>query len=75
MTPIEDESGRTLQAASPDEVSLVKFAESLGFTMHSRKIYEIQIKDPSGHITVFEIIKNFPFSSARKVCYYLCFVG
>ena len=66
VTPIEDESGRTLQAASPDEVSLVKFAEMQGFLLNNRKIYEIGVKDPSGTITQFEILKNFPFSSERK---------
>lgn len=66
MTPIEDETGRTLQAASPDEVSLVKFAESQGFMLHHRKIYEITVKDPVGTLTTYKILKNFPFSSARK---------
>ena len=66
VTPIEDESGRTLQAASPDEVSLVKFAEAQGFIHHNRKIYEMTVKDPLGTLTTFEILKNFPFSSARK---------
>ena len=66
VTPIEDETGRTLQAASPDEVSLVKFAEMQGFILNNRKIYEIGIKDPSGTITQYKILKNFPFSSERK---------
>lgn len=66
VTPIEDETGRTLQAASPDEVSLVKFAEMQGFILHNRKIYDIEVKDPCGTITRFKILKNFPFSSARK---------
>jgi phospholipid-translocating ATPase len=66
VTPIEDETGRTLQAASPDEVSLVKFAEQQGFILDNRKIYEIGVRDPAGTITQFEILKNFPFSSARK---------
>jgi phospholipid-translocating ATPase len=66
VTPIEDETGRTLQAASPDEVSLVKFAEQQGFILDNRKIYEIGVKDPTGTVTQYEILKNFPFSSARK---------
>lgn len=67
VTPIEDDSGRGLQAASPDEVSLVKFAEKMGFLLVERKLYEITIQTPSNEILKYEIIRNFPFSSERKV--------
>ena len=67
VTPIEEESGRMLQAASPDEVCLVQFAESLGYTMKHRNLEKITLQDPVGNERVFKILKNFPFSSARKV--------
>jgi phospholipid-translocating ATPase len=36
VTPVEDEGQRILQASSPDEIALVKFAEELGFLMRHR---------------------------------------
>lgn len=67
VTPIFDESGRSLQAASPDEVSLVQFAEQMGFKMEQRKLYSLRLSTPSGQVLNFQIIQNFPFSSERKV--------
>lgn len=67
VTPIEEESGRMLQAASPDEVSLVQFAESMDFVMKKRSIDSILLEDPTGNQREFKIMKNFPFSSETKV--------
>lgn len=67
VTPIEEESGRMLQAASPDEVSLVQFAESMDFVMKKRNIDSILLEDPTGNQREFTIMKNFPFSSETKV--------
>ena len=37
VTPIEDEDGnKSFQASSPDEVALVKIAESMGMKLQSR---------------------------------------
>lgn len=36
VTPVTDEGQRILQASSPDEIALVKFAEDLGFFMRHR---------------------------------------
>jgi phospholipid-translocating ATPase len=33
VTPVLDDGVRVLQASSPDEIALVKFAEELGFTL------------------------------------------
>lgn len=48
VTPI-DEAGkeRTYQASSPDEVSLVKFAETLNMVMSSRDQNTIVLKNPA----------------------------
>lgn len=37
-----------------------------GFYLQNRKIHEITVKDPAGTLTTYKILKNFPFSSARK---------
>lgn len=67
VTPIEDTNGRTLQAASPDEISLVKFAEELGFLLKSRDLFNIEILTPNNKTIKYKILKNFPFSSEQKV--------
>jgi phospholipid-translocating ATPase len=36
VTPVIDEGARILQASSPDEIALVRFAEELGFFMKER---------------------------------------
>jgi len=36
VTPVTDEGVRVLQASSPDEIALVKFAEELGFILKDR---------------------------------------
>lgn len=69
VTPIEEESGRMLQAASPDEVCLVQYAESMNYIMKKRNLEKIILQDPLGNLREFKIIKNFPFSSARKVLF------
>ena len=55
-----------IQAASPDEVSIVEFAESLGFKILSRSKTKIRLRDPDGGESVYRILKEFPFSSAKK---------
>jgi magnesium-transporting ATPase (P-type) len=67
VTPIEDANGRTLQAASPDEISLVKFAEQIGFVLKSRDLFNIEILTPNNKVIKYKILKNFPFSSEQKV--------
>ena len=57
---------RMLQASSPDEVALVNFAESLGYSMQDRKTNSILIRMPAGEIQQFDILENFAFSSERK---------
>ena len=46
VTPVFDEGSRILQASSPDEIALVKFAENLGFIMNDREKNEIKIQNP-----------------------------
>lgn len=36
VTPVHGNNGRELQASSPDEVALVKFAESVGYKLDHR---------------------------------------
>ena len=69
VTPIKDDKNPdtiTYQASSPDEVALVKFAETLKMRLLARSDKEIIIKDSADHLEEFEILANFPFSSDTK---------
>jgi phospholipid-translocating ATPase len=66
VSPTFNNGERMLQASSPDEVSLVNFAEELGYFMKSRKTNSINIDTPKGKSDVYDILENFAFSSERK---------
>jgi phospholipid-translocating ATPase len=66
VSPTFNNGERMLQASSPDEVSLVNFAEELGYFMEARRTNSIKIKNPDGSESSFEILENFAFSSERK---------
>eukprot|EP00792_Barthelona_sp_PAP020_P009281 TRINITY_DN3285_c0_g1_i2.p1 TRINITY_DN3285_c0_g1~~TRINITY_DN3285_c0_g1_i2.p1 ORF type:complete len:1044 (+),score=255.00 TRINITY_DN3285_c0_g1_i2:100-3231(+) len=66
VSVVEEDGERTLQAASPDEVALVQFAETIGFTLVSRTFEEITISMPNGSIRHYRILQDFPFTSERK---------
>lgn len=54
------------QASSPDEVALVKFAESLEMRLLDRDQNQIIIKNAAKIDETYEILANFPFSSESK---------
>lgn len=66
VTPSIDEGVKIYQASSPDEVALVKFAESLNMTLKERNQEEITIETPSGNLEKYKILALFPFSSDTK---------
>ena len=69
VTPVFEDDQKTkvtYQASSPDEVALVKFAETLDMRLFNRTDKERTIKDTAGNIEEFEVLANFPFSSDTK---------
>jgi phospholipid-translocating ATPase len=54
------------QASSPDEVALVKFAESLDMRLIDRDQNTITIENAAKYQEEYEILANFPFSSDTK---------
>lgn len=66
VTPVEEAGQHTLQAASPDEVALMKFAESVGFFLKERSMNRIVLKVPGGYEHSFDILAEFPFTSEAK---------
>ena len=67
VTPVRDSEGKgTYQASSPDEVALVKFAESLDYRLIDRKQDFIVLLNPKQTQERYKILEIFPFSSASK---------
>ncbi|XP_044897229.1 probable phospholipid-transporting ATPase IIB isoform X11 [Felis catus] len=60
------DGNRTYQAASPDEVALVQWTESVGLTLVSRDLGSMQLRTPSGQIQTYCILQMFPFTSESK---------
>ena len=64
---IDSDTGeKALQASSPDEVALVKFAESLKMELIERDNNRILIKNAAGDKEGYLILADFPFSSETK---------
>lgn len=66
VTPVEDNGQRCLQAASPDEVALVKFAESVGVILKERSINRVVLRVPGEFELSYDILAEFPFTSEAK---------
>ena len=62
----DDRSMVEYQASSPDEVALVKFAESLDMRLIERDQNTIVIENAAKQMENYEILANFPFSSDTK---------
>lgn len=61
-----DPSVIELQASSPDEVALVKFALSMNMRLLERDQTKIIIENAAGVEEKYDILANFPFSSDTK---------
>ena len=48
------------QASSPDEIALVKFAESVGLRLTARSLHSITLTTPLGDTQVFTILSGYP---------------
>ncbi|KAJ3415021.1 putative aminophospholipid-translocase [Chytridiales sp. JEL 0842] len=74
VTPVISIDGNTTyQAASPDEVAIVKWTSSVGLTLHSRTLAQltllhtsVQTTSSSATTLTFRILHTFPFTSETK---------
>jgi phospholipid-translocating ATPase len=66
VTPVDEDGVKTYQASSPDEVALVKLAESVGLSLEFRDQKTMKLKNAIGAEENYEILENFPFSSETK---------
>lgn len=57
----------TYQAASPDEIAIVEFTESVGLKLYKRDRHSISVlHQMSNTVLHFDILYNFPFNSDTK---------
>ncbi|EJU00637.1 phospholipid-translocating P-type ATPase [Dacryopinax primogenitus] len=67
VTPVSNDDGTvTYQAASPDEVAIVKFTGSVGLTLNHRDRTRMDLLTPDGTTLTFNILEIFPFTSESK---------
>lgn len=62
---VDAKGKRNLQASSPDELALVRFASRLGYDLHSRQLGKLVLKSSQGDLS-FKILCEMPFDSTRK---------
>lgn len=68
VTPTYDDEDAelTYQAASPDEIAIVKFTELVGLRLYKRDRNSISLLHRSNTVLLYEILYNFPFNSDTK---------
>lgn len=66
VTPTEEDGVRGFQASSPDEIALVKIAESIRMKLLARDQNSITIENAVGVVERYAILANFPFTSESK---------
>jgi magnesium-transporting ATPase (P-type) len=69
VTPVEADDGvqgLSYQAASPDEVAIVKWAESVGLSLVRRDLSSVALRSTAGVSFEFDILAVFPFTSESK---------
>ncbi|CDO93100.1 unnamed protein product [Kluyveromyces dobzhanskii CBS 2104] len=67
VTPTFEDGELTYQAASPDEIAIVKFTESVGLSLFRRDRHSISLfHDHSGMKLEYDIKMIFPFNSDSK---------
>lgn len=67
VTPTEEDGQLSYQAASPDEIAIVRFCEQVGLRLFKRDRSNISLLHlATGKELKFEILYNFPFNSDTK---------
>eukprot|EP01114_Cavostelium_apophysatum_P015341 TRINITY_DN4154_c0_g1_i1.p1 TRINITY_DN4154_c0_g1~~TRINITY_DN4154_c0_g1_i1.p1 ORF type:complete len:1093 (+),score=239.76 TRINITY_DN4154_c0_g1_i1:78-3356(+) len=68
VTPVNDTETKKVsyQASSPDEIALVKFAESVNLKLAQRDVATITLENPFQQLEEYEVLNIFPFTSESK---------
>jgi len=66
VTPVIDNGNLSYQASSPDEIALVKFAETVSLKLAQRDHHSITLQNPFDEMEEYEVLNIFPFTSESK---------
>jgi len=66
VTPVVENGNVSYQASSPDEIALVKFAESVSLKLAQRDLHTITLQNPFEETEEYEVLNIFPFTSESK---------
>lgn len=67
VTPTIEDGEVTYQAASPDEIAIVKFTEQVGLSLFKRDRHSMcLVHDATGTNFTYDILQMFPFNSDTK---------
>lgn len=66
VTPTEEDGIVSYQAASPDEVAIVRFCDTIGLRLLKRDRNSITLLHVLGQQLLFDVLYNFPFNSDTK---------
>ncbi|VDK63473.1 unnamed protein product [Onchocerca ochengi] len=66
VTPTEENGQISYQAASPDEIALVRWSEQVGVRLAQRDLTSMQLQLSNGQAKSFQILHLFPFTSETK---------
>ena len=67
VTPVQSVDDKLeYQAASPDEIAIVKWTASVGLSLHKRDRHFLQIQHSNSTLSTYKILYVFPFTSERK---------
>lgn len=67
VTPSIEEGELTYQAASPDEIAIVKYTETVGLSLFKRDRTSITLMQELNHMPLYyDILQVFPFNSDTK---------
>ncbi|CAL9728696.1 phospholipid-transporting ATPase Neo1p [Monosporozyma unispora] len=67
VTPTFEDDELTYQAASPDEIAIVKYTESVGLSLFKRDRHSISLLHENSGINLhYDILQVFPFNSDTK---------
>ncbi|KAM3721653.1 putative phospholipid-transporting ATPase tat-5 [Dirofilaria immitis] len=66
VTPTEENGQISYQAASPDEIALVRWTEQVGVRLAQRDLTSMQLQLSNNQTKSFQILHLFPFTSETK---------
>ena len=66
VTPVVEGDGIMYQAASPDEIAIVRWTASVGLALSHRDLSRMTLEFQSGQTFDFDILQVFPFTSETK---------